>query len=181
LDNYSLDSGLKLNIKKCNILKSGSLRTSNIHYCDDKKFQWKSDSVKALGMVFYNDSQLTNSNNFNSKINDFKNCLKQWMHRKLTLMGKITVVKSFALPKLIYPLTVLKSISSEKIKEINTLMFNFIWDQKPDKINRNILCQNYNNGGLKVIDLKKIVLSLKASWVKRILDKDNNGQWKKYI
>ena len=57
-------------------------------------------------------------------------------------------------------------------------MFNFIWDQKPDKINRNILCQNYNNGGLKMIDLKKNVLSLKASWVKRILDKDNNGQWK---
>ena len=65
-------------------------------------------------MVFYNNSQLTNSNNFNSKINDFKNCLKQWMHRKLTLMGKITVIKSFALPKLIYPLTVLKNISVVK-------------------------------------------------------------------
>ena len=44
------------------------------------------------------------------------------MHRKLILMGKIIVVKSFALPKLIYPLTVLKNISSEKIKEINKLM-----------------------------------------------------------
>ena len=120
MDSYSLDSGLKLNIKKRNVLKSGSLRNSNIHYCDDKKFQWKSDSVKALGMFFYNDSQLTNSNN----VNDCKNCLKQSMHRKLTLMGKIIVVKSFALPKLIYPLTVLKNISSEKIKEINKLMFN---------------------------------------------------------
>ena len=58
-------------------------------------------------------------------------------------------------------------------------MFNFIWDRKPDKINRKTLCQNYNNRGLKMIDFKKIVLSLKASWVKRILDKDNNGQWKK--
>ena len=67
-------------------------------------------------------------------------------------MGKIIVVKSFALPKLIYPLTVLKNISSEKIKEINKLMFNFIWDKKPDKINRKILCQNYNDGGLKIID-----------------------------
>ena len=57
-------------------------------------------------------------------------------------------------------------------------MFNFIWDQKPDKINRKILCQNYNNGGLKMLDFKKFALSLKASWVKRILDKDNNGQWK---
>ena len=30
-----------------------------------------------------------------------------------------------------------------------------------------------------MIDFKQIVLSLKASWVKRILDKDNSGQWKK--
>ena len=36
------------------------------------------------------------------KLEQFKNCLKQWQHRKLTLLGKVTVIKSFALPKLIY-------------------------------------------------------------------------------
>ena len=29
--------------------------------------------------------------------------LKRWNHRKLSLIGKITVVKTFALLKLIYP------------------------------------------------------------------------------
>ena len=178
LDNYSLISGLKLNIKKCNVLRSGSLKTSNLQFCNDKKFQWKSDSAKALGMVFYNDTHQTNTYNLTSKLNDFKNCLKQWQHRKLTLMGKITVVKSYALPKLIYPLTVLKNISSDKIKEINQLMFNFIWDKKPYKIKQKVLCQNYINGGLKMIDLRKFVLSLKASWVKRMLDVENKVQWK---
>ena len=178
LDNYSYISGLKLNVKKCNVLRTGSLKSSNVTYCNEKKFQWKSDSTKALGMVFYNDVTKTSICNLNDKIKDFKNCLKQWQHRKLTLMGKITVVKMFAFPKLVYPLTVLNNISDETCRTIENLMFKFIWDQKPDKIKRKTLCQNYINGGLKMLDLKKCMLSLKASWIKRLTDKNNKEQWK---
>ena len=31
--------------------------------------------------------------NLEKKISQFETCLKQWQHRKLTLMGKVTVVK----------------------------------------------------------------------------------------
>ena len=89
-------------------------------------------------MVFYNDVIKTSKHNLAIKIEDFKTCLKQWQHRKLTLMGKITVVKSFAFPKLVYPLTVLNNISNESVKEIVNLMFLFIWDKKPDKIKRKV-------------------------------------------
>ena len=45
-----------------------------------------------------------------------------WQHRKLTLMGKITVIKKFALPKLIYPFTVLldpeRSYTKNKVRNI---------------------------------------------------------------
>ena len=67
-------------------------------------------------MVFYNDVTKTSICNLNDKIKDFKNCLK---HRKLTLMGKITVVKMFAFPKLVYPLTVLNNISDERFLAIH--------------------------------------------------------------
>ena len=45
--------------------------------------------------------------NLYPKLNDFTNCLNGWQQRKLTLMGKITDIKTFALPKLIHPFTVL--------------------------------------------------------------------------
>ena len=57
-------------------------------------------------------------------------------------------------------------------------MFHFIWDNKPDKIKRTVLCQDYSKGGLKMLNLKKFISSLKSSWIKRILDKNNQGQWK---
>ena len=178
---FSYTSGLKLNTQKCNVLRIGSLKKSHAVYCKDKNFQWKSDSAKALGMVFYNDVLKTSKHNIDIKVEDFKNCLKQWQHRKLTLMGKITVVKNFAFPKLVYPLTVLNNISTETINEIVNLMFTFIWDKKPDKIKRKVLYQDYSKGGLKMLDLQKFILSLKSSWITRILDKKIMDNGKRYI
>ena len=65
-------------------------------------------------------------NNLIPKFNDFVNCLKRWNHRKLSLMGKITVVKTFALPKIIYPLTVLNDPPVDILKKIKFEIFNFI-------------------------------------------------------
>ena len=113
-------------------------------------------------MVFYNDVLKTSKHNIDIKVEDFKNCLKQWQHRKLTLMGKITVVKKFAFPKLVYPLTVLNNISTEKINEIVNLMFNFIWDNKPDKIKRKVLYQDYSDGGLKNVRSSKVYIITKS-------------------
>ena len=43
-------------------------------------------------------------------------------------MGKITVVKTFALPKHIYPLTVLNNPPVDILKKIKLEIFSFIWD-----------------------------------------------------
>ena len=112
------------------------------------------------------------------KIQEFNNCLESWQHRKLTLMGKITVLKSFALPKLVYPLSVLPNPPEEQIKYIINKMYQFLWDGKPDKVKRNIIIQNYRNGGLKMVDLRYFMNALKGSWIKRILNVENKGVWK---
>ena len=71
-------------------------------------------------------------------------------------MGKITVVKTFALLKLIYPLTVLNNPPVYILKKIKFEIFYFIWDSKPDKIKRSVIMQDYKNGGLSLIN--KIIL-----------------------
>ena len=90
-------------------------------------------------------------------------------------MGKIVVIKSYALPKLIYPLTSLPNPPKETIKRIEKMMYNFIWDGKPDKIKREILTSDYDKGGLRMIDIEKFIWSLKISWVKRILQTESNS------
>ena len=96
-------------------------------------------------------------------------------------MGKITVNKTFALPKLIYPFTVLLDPQREVIQKLNSEVFSFIWDSKPDKIKRTTLYRDYTNGGLRMINLKYFLNALKASWLKRIFDNESTFTlWKSF-
>ena len=96
-------------------------------------------------------------------------------------MGKITVIKTFALPKLIYPFTVLLDPPKEVIQKLNSEIFSFIWDSKPDKIKRSTLYRDYKNGGLRMINLECFLNSLKASWMKRIFDDGSTSTlWKSF-
>ena len=52
---------------------------------------------------------------------------------------KITVIKTFALPKLIYPFTVLLDPPKEVLQKLNPEIFYFIRDSKSDKIKRTTL------------------------------------------
>ncbi len=41
-----------------------------------------------------------------------------------------------------------------------------------------MIVQDYENGGLKMIDLVGFINALKANWVKRLINRENRGQWK---
>ena len=70
-------------------------------------------------------------------------------------MGKVTVVKKFALPKLFFALSSLPNPPKSTIDRIKKIMYSFIWDSKPDKIKRSTLIQNYEKGGIKMINIEK--------------------------
>lgn len=173
LENFSYISGLKLNSKKCQVLRIGTLRNSNIIYSKKKHFLWSSTEAKALGMTFCTNKEDLYKLNLEPKIKQFQNVLKQWQHRKLTLMGKITVIKTFALPKLIYALSSLPNPPMTIIKAIEKDMYAFLWNNKPEKIKRKTIIQNYCKGGLKMIDIQKFMQAQKVTWIKRILDPNN--------
>ena len=175
LDKFANISGLKLNAKKCQVLRIGSLTAKTIEIVKHRKFSWNSNKASCLGMVFKTNRKKSLSSNLEPKIIEFEKCLMQWRHRKLTLMGKIVVIKTSALPKLIYPLTSLPNPPKETIKRIEKMMYDFIWDGKPDKIKREILTSDYDKGGLRMIDIEKFIWSLKKSWVKRILQTESNS------
>ena len=82
------------------------------------RFLWTSNSAKTLGIVLSNDEQKLIENNIIQKLNDFENCLKRRNHRKLSLMGKISVVKTFAIPKIIYQLIVLDNPPVDILEKI---------------------------------------------------------------
>lgn len=53
------------------------------------------------------------------------------------------------------------------------MFYQFIWQSQNDRIRREILVQNYETGGLKMIDVEKFIMSLKITWIRRILQNES--------
>ena len=90
------------------------------------------------------------------------------------------VLKSFVASQLVYILSPLPTYN-EAIQETNTLFCKFLWSDKVDKIKRNVMINDYPEGGIKMIDIISFNKSLKAVWVKNYLDNENCGHWKLFF
>ena len=91
-------------------------------------------------------------------------------------MGKINIVKTLGLSKLIYSASLL-SIPKGLIEKIDKIIFNFIWDNKPAKIKRKTIIAEKKCGGLRMVDFEMMERSLKIAWVKRIIE-NCDASWK---
>ena len=70
----------------------------------------------------------------------------------------------------------LPTATPKVIKELNTLFYRFLWNDKPDKIKRVITNLHYSQGGLNMIDLNKFDQSLKLTWIRRFFS--TSSKWK---
>ena len=139
-------------------------------------FRWPRDPIKALGIFFSYDKNKTNELNFAEKIRNLEKTLNSWKKRNLTLYGKINIVKTFGLSKLIYNASVLV-IPEHFIKETEKLIFDFIWDGKPAKIKKSTIIGEKKQGGLKMIDFNIMNKALKVAWIPRLQTR-SDASWK---
>ena len=173
-------SGLKMNSSKTKAVWVGNKKYSDQIICPNMKLNWSHENFRVLGIDFSLDLNCITDINFTKKIKEVKAILKSWQHRKLTLLGKITVIKTLALPKLIHLLTSLPNLPQTKINDLNSLFYKFIWNGKSDKIKRSTLIGDIYQGGLKMIDLQSFNIYLKVGWIKRLFS-NLDGDWQKVL
>jgi len=63
------------------------------------------------------------------------------------------------------------------LDEINNIFYKFLWDGKGDKIKRSIMISDYENRGLRMLDLNSFNKALKLSLVRKYLTDNNSGKW----
>ena len=169
LDRFSTISGLNLNYSKTEVIWIGSKKYSEDKLCSEYPLEWGKSRFKMLGIMFDVNLDCIVRNNFESKFIVVKNILKQWKKRNLTPVGKIVVLKSLALPVLNHLFIALPTPDEKFLKELEKLIFSFIWNDKPDRIKRDVLTLDYKLGGLKMINVRNFIKSMKISWVRRLL------------
>ena len=157
-------SGLKLNIEKTEGLWLGRGRNRGDNFAD---INWGKDSVKALGVFFGYNKQDIEERNWRSKVELIKKILNKWKYRDLTMQGRILIVKSLALSQVVYLISSL-CVPSWVINEINKEFYSFVWKYKRDKICRKVLINEFDRGGMKMLDFKSFCLASKAVWCQRL-------------
>ena len=147
LDDFGKISGLKLNDSKTEALWIGSKIGHEQILVSGKNFKWRKYKVKTLGLWLSTDQDTALRLNYNEKTENIRKLLSCWKYRRLTLLGKITVLKSLAASQLVYLLSPLRS-NHHAIKEINDMFYHFLWNGKGDKIKRKVMINEPEYGGL---------------------------------
>ena len=83
------------------------------------------------------------------------------------------MIKTLALSRLIYLFGNLPDPTDDFLRELNTLLFQFLWDGKQRKISRKIVCQSYEEGGLGMVDVFTVLSCMKIGWLRRLMLKDS--------
>ena len=173
-DSFEHFSGLKINYDKTDILRIGSLKNTDAMFYTQKHINWTNDPLLVLGIKIPQSLADLCQINFPELLVKMKNTTKLWKARNLTLYGKVLISKSLLLSQLVYKLSILPKPSAEFLKDVNTVVSKFIWNDKPARISKNILKQPLEKGGLKFVDIEDQHRGLKIAWVKRILNTQSN-------
>lgn len=113
-----------------------------------------------------------------TKLESIRKLFNNWTWHNLTIFGKITIIKSLAIPMLVHLLRSLPSPDENFFKEFDNIIFKFIWNGKPDKIKRTVLINDIQYGGAKLTHLRSFSKSLKIFWIKKMLDDNYAADWK---
>ena len=130
----------------------------------------------AFGVHFTYNIELSHKNNFFEKLGSLKKTLSVWSRRDLSIYGRINIVKTLALSKLVFISSVMETPKSFAT-EVNKIVFDFILKQKPAKIKKTTLIKKKSDGGLGVKDFVLFDKTLKLTWVKRLCS-ESDAPWK---
>ena len=137
----------------------------------DKGLQWPKEIFKYLGILVPikksddNDKTLVDLNCANV-IDKTASILNLWSCRNLSLIGKVTILKSLVIPQVTYKASMLPVIFPKNfLTKINKLMYQFVWGSKSERVGRNRLYSSFEKGGANMIHLQSYLTALHAKYL----------------
>ena len=176
INKFSSVSGLFMNTGKTQVIWLGSLKHSKVRYMPHLKFEWNPKQFKILGIWFTQDLIECATINYTEKLSEVERLFRIWVKRNITPLGRIAILKSLILSKLVYLWMLLPNPPDNVISRLQLICYQFVWKKKNDKINRKTATKDVGNGGLVIPDLNMQIRALKLSWIRRLGNTDH--KWK---
>ncbi|KAJ8018214.1 hypothetical protein HOLleu_43920 [Holothuria leucospilota] len=145
-------TGASVNFDKTQGLKLGRLASEPIPL----DIAWSTTRIKVTGIMFGSKDAILE--NWSEKVKKATRRANFWKSGNLSLFGKTVVVNSLLYP-LFYFIAPVFPIPESVIKEVNKIVFAFIWgekngEKKPDLVNRKVMVLPKDEGGMGLDSLK---------------------------
>ena len=176
---YAKYSGLAMNFQKTKVIWIGCQPDPNEVFLPHMNFEWNPIKFNILGIDFTRDLKDISDKNIESKLYEMQREINSWSKRDLTPFGRVVVIRTLVISKIVHILISLPTPSKRMMLKINNMLFDFLWDGKPDKIKRCIAKQKLDNGGINMIDIDLFDKALKLTWIRRFIS--GNQKWKNLI
>ena len=172
------NSGLELNADKTEIIRLGRNpieRQYNVSYQGSLHVINTKPSIKINGIIFQRNRRDLVTSNVDAVIARMDKQLRSWSRRSLLILGKILIIKTFAMSQSIFLMQSL-TLDATDFKKLNAIMFRFIWNRHylaakaPERIKREIVFKPVRQGGLGMLDATELDASLKLRALGRLLN-----------
>ena len=176
IEGFSVLSGLKLNRQKTEALWLGCWK---FRRKETAGIRWKifpDNNLKILGIHFTSTKNIDSiENNWKPKLEKCELIIKNWKNRNLTLMGKITLIKSLLSSQFAYVMQI-TFLPDSVLKHLNTLFFKFLWSTSntgvetrvTERVKRSTMVLDLDEGGLNMINMCAIQKTLAFKWISRL-------------
>ena len=163
-EKFSRQSGLVLNAGKTETLrfkKPTRVLNDCIHrimYMGETYELKAADGIKINGILFFQDPKLREEKNLEKVLGAMTKHLTNWSRRHLTLLGKILIIKTYAISQAVFLMQSMM-LSEKSLKLIERLVFKFLWSRNftngkaPDRIKRKIMLTPCHLGGFGLTDI----------------------------
>ena len=174
-------SGLELNAEKTEILrfKSGQQLPNEIKL--DVRYNGANYEVKTMnkvkinGIYFQQNQTVMREDNVEAALRRVDSQLRRWSTRRLCLLGKILILKTFGISQLIYLMQSIELKPSD-FKRINAILYRFLWNRNylaakaPDRIKREIINTAVKQGGFGMLNIVDMDKGIKLKALGRLME-----------
>ena len=179
INTFGKASGLFLNAGKTSAIWFGNKQNSLVKYMPHLQMEWNPPKFKILGIWFTNDLKECEVLNFSEKFLEIRALYKVCLKRQITPLGRVAVLKSLILSKIIHLWMLLPNPLDNLVNELQKTVFQFVWNRKQDRISRKIAVRSIAKGGLGIPNIKTYINALKLIWIKKL--KTSEHKWKSII
>ena len=168
-ENFLNSSGLILNADKTELLCFNKKRNHNfeidVDYRGTRHRLVALDRVKINGIWLLQDPKAREDVNVQMRMDSTEKILKMWSTIQLSLLGRILIIKTFAISQFVFLLQSMK-IWEPNLKKVERLFFKYLWNRNfsgnraPERLKRSIMLTPMKYGGFGLMDIRDLSASL---------------------